>query len=54
MVLYVMVTKDKYELPLIVARTIYEMAEMANVSPSSVSRSTKLKNGQFKKVKIED
>lgn len=36
MVLYMMVTKDKYELPLAVADTMAELARMVGVLPDSV------------------
>ena len=36
-VVYMMITKDKYELPMVVADTPRELASICGVSPSSIS-----------------
>ena len=40
--LYLFVTNDQYELPMAVADTVYEMADMLGVTGSAVSKGVRL------------
>ena len=58
MALYMMVTKDKYELPLAVAGSAGELSRMTGVSAMQIySQVSKYKHGRVKRskfVKVED
>lgn len=54
MTLYMLVTKDKFELPIAVAESTRELAMMLGVSPNIVSSSYSKKYSNWKKVEIED
>lgn len=60
MIVYVMISKDRYELPLIVADTQSELARLAGVKVSAVSSGIsktklgKLKRSKYIKVEIDD
>ena len=57
---YMEVTKDKFELPIVVADSAYELARLCGVTPSavmhSVSTSSKrqIKNSKYKRVWVSD
>ena len=57
---YLLVTKDEFELPLAVADSMYELARICGVTPStiihSVSTTSKrqVKNSQYKRVWIDE
>lgn len=62
MVVYMKVTSDKYELPLAIADSIVDLAEMCGIKPNSIySKMSHFKNGTgtektcpYKKVVIDD
>ena len=57
---YMKVTKDRFELPIVVAASAYELARLCGVNVSvimhSVSTQSKriIKNSQYKKVWVSD
>lgn len=59
-VLWMKVTKDRFELPLVVADTIVELSRLCGVDVSVISRSAKSKRerpeykGQYVKVEIDE
>lgn len=54
MVMYMKVTNDKYELPVAVAESIRELADMLHVSYNSVASALCHGRKTFKKVVIDD
>ena len=60
MVLYMEITKDKFELPLAVADSVEELAKLRNVSRYTIYRSIsdvnvgKKKKSKYLKIKIEE
>lgn len=60
MTLYLYVTNDKYELPLIVADSVRELADTLGKSVHTINsafcreRQGKIKNTRYKKVDVED
>lgn len=48
------VTRDKYELPLLVAKDVDEMARMTGLTRSAIYKSIQRKDGQFIKVYIDE
>lgn len=48
------VTRDKYELPLLVASTVDEMARLTGVQRSTIYKSITRGTGQFRKVYIDE
>lgn len=60
MKLYLYVSKDEYELPMVIADTPSELAQAIGVSISAVHnglsrfRANKLSRGQYKVVEVED
>lgn len=52
--LIVKVTRDKYELPLLVAKDVDEMARMTGLTRSAIYKSIQRKDGQFIKVYIDE
>lgn len=59
-VLWMKITKDKFELPLVVADTIVELSRLCGVDVSVISRSAKSNRerpeyrGQYVKVEIDE
>lgn len=57
---YMKVTKDRFELPIVVADSAYELARLCGVDVStikySISRQSKhiIKNSQYKRVWVSD
>ena len=57
---YLLVTKDEFELPLAVADSAYELARICRVTPSTVIHSVsttskrQIKNSQYKRVWIDE
>ena len=57
---YLLVTKDEFELPLAVADSVYELARICRVTPSTVIHSVsttskrQVKNSQYKRVWVSD
>ena len=57
---YLLVTKDEFELPLAVADSMYELARICGVNPSTVMHSVsttskrQVKNSQYKRVWVSD
>ena len=57
--LYMMVTEDKYELPVIVCDSVKELARKVGVRPDSISaciynyKIGKIKSSRYRKVKYE-
>lgn len=49
-----MVTRDKYELPLVVASTVDEMAQITGVQRNTIYKSITRGAGQFRKVYIDE
>lgn len=49
---YMKVTKDKYEYPLIIADSIAELSKIAGVGRQVIHRSIKIQNGKYKKVDL--
>lgn len=56
MTLYMKVTRDKYELPLVVADGLCELSRIVGVKPSTISHSINKnwKRPTYVKVEIED
>lgn len=54
MTLYMRVTSDKYELPLAVADSKRELAEIQGLSVSAVKSAYSLKTKTYVKVEVED
>lgn len=60
MILYIMVTRDKYELPLAVADTAAELASMVGVTTNAVlsgiskTRKGKLKKSRYIRVEVDN
>lgn len=60
MTVWMLVTKDKYELPVIIAETSTELARMCGVNNRTVisgalrSKSGKVKKSRYIKVEIDD
>ncbi len=52
--LIVKVTKDKYELPLLVAGSVDEMARMTRMTKHAIYKSIERKDGRFLKVYIDE
>lgn len=54
---YIMVTRDKYELPLAVADSVEELAEIVGVDAASIKRTMKRnrdkKKSRYRKVRIK-
>lgn len=53
-VVYIAVTKDKYELPIAVANTVKDLSRMTNVSERVIYTYISKKLGRFYKVKLND
>lgn len=51
--IYMMITKDKYELPLAVGDSIMELSRILNVDPSSILRGTRRGKSKYVKVFID-
>ena len=57
---YMEVTKDKFELPIVVADSAYELARLCGVNVSTIMHSVStqskrvVKNSQYKKVWVSD
>ena len=57
---YMEVTKDKFELPIVVADSAYELARLCGVTPSAVIHSVstnskrQIKNSKYKRVWVRD
>ena len=57
---YLLVTKDEFELPLAVADSMYELARICGVTPSTIMHSVsttskrQVKNSQYKRVWVSD
>ena len=49
-----MVTRDKYELPLMLASSVEEMARRTGMTPGAIYKSIKRKDGRFYKVYIDE
>lgn len=50
--IYMMVSNDKYELPILIADTVQELADMAGVSRKTISTHiSRSKKGQVKKIR---
>lgn len=60
MIIWMEVTRDRYELPVAVADSATELAKMAGVKPQSIMEHTckaargKIKRQRFVKVEVED
>lgn len=54
MTLYMRVTSDKYELPIAVADSKRELAEMQGLTPSTVRSAYSLKTKTYIEVEVED
>lgn len=54
MTLYMMVTKDKYELPLLICDTPQELADKAGVKKRSLLSSLSHKNKGWARVEVEE
>lgn len=59
MTVYMKVTKDKYELPLIIADSVKELAERLNINPNNISSSLSHAKHRghyspYRKIEIED
>lgn len=54
MTLYMRVTSDKYELPIAVADSKKELAEMQGLTPSTVRSAYSLKTKTYIEVEVED
>lgn len=54
MTLWMKVTSDEYELPLVVEDSAYKLAAKLGVWPSCVFHSVKRPNGSYKKIEVED
>lgn len=54
MFVYMKVTKDKFELPLIVEDSVRGLARRCGVNASTVCHAFKNKNSQYVRVEIED
>ena len=54
MTLFMKVTRDRYELPLAVARTQAELARIVGVDESAVSKGLRNENSAYKKVEVDD
>lgn len=58
--IYLLVTKDEFELPLAVADSVYELARICGVTPSTVMHSVstiskrQIKNSKYKRVWVSD
>jgi hypothetical protein len=52
--LIVQVTRDKFELPLLVAGSVEEMAHMTGLTKDAIYKSIRRKDGQFYKVYIDE
>lgn len=52
--LYIKVSRDKYEFPLIVTDSVKEMAELDHTTENSVSSSISNKRGTYYRVEVED
>ena len=58
--IYMEVTKDEFELPLAVADSVYELARICGVTPSTVMHSVsttskrQIKNSKYKRVLVSD
>ena len=48
------VTRDKYELPVLVAKDVDEMAKLTGLTRSAIYKSIQRKDGQFIKVYIDE
>lgn len=57
---YMKVTKDRFELPIVVADSAYELARLCGVNVSTIMHSVStqskrvIKNSQYKKVWVSD
>ena len=57
---YMKVTKDKFELPIVVADSAYELARLCGVNVSTIMHSVStqskriIKNSQYKRVWVND
>ena len=57
---YMKVTKDKFELPIVVADSAYELARLCGVNVSTIMHSVStqskriIKNSQYKRVWVSD
>ena len=51
---YIRVTKDKYRLPIAIADTARELAEITGANMGSIYTSISKGNGCFEKVEIDD
>lgn len=54
MTLWMKVTSDEYELPMIVEDSAYKLAAKLGVWPSCVFHSVKRPNGSYKRIEVED
>lgn len=54
MMLFMKVTRDRYELPLAVAQTQAELARIVGVDESTVSKGLRNERSGYKKVEVED
>lgn len=54
MKLYLKVTTDEYELPIAVADSAYELAEMVGTKQSVIYSSISHKRGSYRRVEVED
>lgn len=54
MTLYLKVTRDRYELPMAVARTQAELARIVGVGKSAVSKGLQNEHSGYKKVEVDD
>lgn len=58
--IYLLVSKDEFELPLAVADSVYELARICGVTPSTVMHSVsttskrQIKNSKYKRVWVSD
>ena len=57
---YMQVTKDRFELPIVVADSAYELARLCGVNVSTIMHSVStqskrvIKNSQYKRVWVDD
>lgn len=60
MIVYMKVTRDKYELPIAIADTVGELAKMTGASKETIfsnishQKSGRIKNGSYKRIDIGD
>ena len=54
MILYMEVTHDEYELPLVVADSMGELARMRGVGVDAISKGVKRSTSRWKKVRVDD